>query len=128
VGHAPSLAVSGAVPWIAGCASPLPLTDPPASGARGTADDLLRQSAQAHGLAAFQSISDINVRYEGEWRPLIDRVKPVLVDKPHRGNSEESLLPKVGIVAQAYTGSAGPKQVVWRRAAASDGDRIDVAV
>ena len=84
-------------------------------------------SAEAHGLDAYRRLHDINVRYEGEWRPLIDRIQPVLVDKAYRGASEERLIPAAGLVAQAYTGNAGRKQVVWRRApGASTGG--DVAV
>lgn len=122
------LAVAGALPWLAGCGTPLPLAEPLGSAAGDDADNLLQQSADAHGLAAYRSIADINVRYEGQWRPLIDRVQPVLVDKAYRGGSEERLLPKAGLVAQAYAGSAGPKQVLWRRPPGGDGGGGDIAV
>jgi hypothetical protein len=39
----------------------------------------------------------------------------VVVDKAFRGPSEERLLPREGVVAQAYTGPAGRKHVWWRR-------------
>lgn len=99
---------------VSGCATPLPLSTPlppadPAALAR------LRDSADAHGLAAFRGLSDINIGYEGQWRPLIDRVQPVVVDPGFRGSSQERLLPAAGINAQAYRGPAGRKQVLWRR-------------
>ena len=109
------LGAMASLPWLGGCGTPLPLTEPPTVGAAGNADALLRQSAEAHGLDAYRGLHDINVRYEGQWRPLIDRVQPVVVDKSFRGTSEERLVPAAGLVAQAYTGSAGRKHVVWRR-------------
>jgi hypothetical protein len=103
------------MPWIAGCTTPLPLQEPVAALARDSADALLGQSAEAHGLVAYRELHNVNVRYEGQWRPFIDRLQPVLVDKAYRGTSEERLIPAAGMVAQAYTGSAGRKHVVWRR-------------
>jgi hypothetical protein len=120
--------LGGPIPWLAGCASPLPLANPPT---RPTADDgaeLLRLSAEAHGLEAYRQLRDINVRYEGEWRPLIDRIQPVVVDKGFRGASEERLMPAAGLVAQAYVGSAGRKQVAWRREPVASAMRGEVAV
>ncbi len=81
---------------------------------------LLDRSADAHGLAAFRAIGDVSLRYEGEWAPIINRLQPVLVDQGFRGASEERLLPRLGVVAQSYTGPSGAKQVV-RRAAAGEG-------
>jgi hypothetical protein len=112
---------------LAGCATPLPLNAPePASDP--DADRLLRESSEAHGLAAYRQLTDINVRYTGQWRPLIDRIQPVVVDKTFRGGSEERLMPAAGVVAQAYTGSAGHKQVAWRRGRGTEGDLGEVAV
>ena len=45
------------------------------------------------------------MRYEGQWRPLIDRVQPALIDKLYRGGSEERLMPVAGLVAQDHVGS-----------------------
>ena len=112
--HVLAAGAAGSLAWLAGCSTPLPLTSPP-GGPRGDAERLLLRSAEAHGLAAYRQLRDINVRYEGEWRPLVDRVQPVLVDKGFRGSSEERLMPHAGIVAQAYRGPAGRKQVLWRR-------------
>jgi hypothetical protein len=124
-----ALGIAGAVPGLAalaGCASPLPLGEGAAAAAAARdGDELLRASAEAHGLEAYRRLRDINVRYEGEWRPLIDRVQPVVVDKGYRGASEERLMPAAGVVAPAYTGTAGRKHVLWRRpreASAPDGD------
>jgi hypothetical protein len=123
-----ALGLAGAIPALAGCATPLPLAEAPGSSAAGDGAGLLQGSAEAHGLTAYRRLRDINVRYEGEWRPVIDRIQPVVVDKAYRGASEERLLPGSGVVAQSYTGSAGRKQVLWRRTADPSGAGGDVAV
>ena len=103
-----------ALPWLlGGCSSPLPLVKAPAGDA--DADSRLRDSAQAHGLDAYRNLNDINVSYSGEWRPLVNRIQREVVDAGFRGSSQERLMPGAGIVAQAYTGPMGRKQVVWRR-------------
>lgn len=110
---------AAALPWLAGCGTPLPLGVPPGPGtAAGAAR--LRESADAHGLAAYRQLRDINIGYDGQWRPLIDRVQPVVVDKTFRGSSQERLMPQAGINAQNYRGSAGSKHVFWRRASRGD--------
>ncbi|WP_425257910.1 hypothetical protein ACPOLB_20615 [Rubrivivax sp. RP6-9] len=99
---------------LAGCGTPLPLGAPdPASDP--VAERLLQHSADVHGWSAYRQLRDINVRYDGAWRPIIDRIQPVVVDKGYRGWSEERLLPQAGVVAQAYTGPAGRKHVWWQR-------------
>jgi len=117
------------LPWlVGGCTTPLPLVPQPAGD--GDAAARLRDSAQAHGLDAYRRLTDINISYSGEWRPLVGRVQPVVVDQGFRGSSQERLMPQAGVVAQAYTGPMGRKQVAWRRAG-RDGrtdDRGDVAV
>jgi hypothetical protein len=115
-----------ALPWLAGCATPLPLVPAPAGDAG--ALDRLRESAEAHGLAAYRGITDINVSYSGEWRPLIDRVQPEVVDAGFRGSSQERLLPAAGVVAQAYTGPKGKKHVLWQRGGARAGDLGEASV
>ena len=113
-------AVLGALtlPWfVGGCRTPLPLTPPPVGDADAAAR--LRESAQAHGLDAYLQLTDINISYRGEWRPLVNRIQPEVVDAGFRGSSQERLMPRAGIVAQAYTGPMGRKQVVWRRARGS---------
>ncbi len=103
-----------ALPWLlAGCSTPLPLVQPPASD--DGAASRLRDSAAAHGLDAYRALNDINIAYAGEWRPFIDRIQPEIVDAGHRGGSQERLLPHAGLVAQAYAGPSGRKHVVWRR-------------
>ena len=103
-----------ALPWlVGGCSTPLPLGPQPAGDAGAAAR--LRDSAQAHGLSAYVTFTDINVSYSGEWRPLVNRIQPKVVDAGFRGSSQERLMPRAGIVAQAYTGPLGRKQVVWRR-------------
>jgi len=103
---------AGALPVLAGCATPLPLST--ATPAQDDPEALrwLRESADHHGWSRLQSANDINVAYEGEWRPLIDRLQPEVVDKPWRQGSEERLLPRARLIAQAHRGPAGHKHVV----------------
>ena len=115
------------LPWlVGGCSTPLPLVQAPAGDAN--AVTRLRESAQAHGLDAYQTLSDINVSYDGQWRPLINRIQPEVVDQGFRGSSQERLMPAAGIVAQAYTGPMGRKQVAWRRGRGTPDDLGEVAV
>jgi len=108
------LAASALTPFAAGCGTPLPLgtAAPPVDR---DAEAVLGESAEAHGWAAYRTLADINIAYDGQWRPFIDKVQPVVVDKAYRGRSEERLLPGAGVVAQAYAGEAGRKHVWWRR-------------
>ena len=124
------LALGAALPafGLAACGTPLPLNLPTAPASDPAAERLLQASAEVHGLAAYRQLNDINVRYDGAWRPMIDRIQPVVVDKGFRGWSEERLLPRAGVVAQAYTGPAGRKQVWWQRGPASAARPGEVAV
>lgn len=110
VGVAPLTALLG------GCAAPLPrnliATSSPAAQKR------LRESMQAHGLAGFKALRDINVSYSGQWRPLVARLQPALVDAGFRGSSQERLLLGDGLVAQAHSGPSGRKQVLRGKLAA----------
>ncbi len=106
----------GALTSLGACTTPLPLrsnlrpaTSDPKAAAR------LQQSAQVHGLAAYQNISDINIGYDGQWRPFINGIQPEVVDAGFRGSSQERLMPNLGVNAQLYTGPAGRKFVRWQR-------------
>lgn len=99
---------------LPGCASPLPALEVP--GTTPAARALLEESAAAHGLPALARLRDISVSYEGEWPALIGRLQPALVDSGFRGGSEERLLLRDRVVAQAHTGQAGRKQVVRQAA------------
>ena len=115
------------LPWlVGGCSTPLPIVPAPAGEADAAAR--LRESADAHGLEAYRVMRDINVSYSGEWRPLVNRIQPEVVDQGFRGSSQERLIPSAGVVAQAYTGPMGRKQVVWRRGSGTSGDLGEVAV
>lgn len=83
-----------------------------ATGSPEQAAEILRRSAEAHGGEAWSRIRDVNVRYDGTWLSIVDRVQPVLVDKMFRKGSEERFLRAEGILAQAHRGPAGTKQVV----------------
>jgi len=116
---------------LGACGTPLPLTAAAPSAASAAAAQRLAASADAHGLAAYRQIKDINIGYDGQWRPLINRVQPEVVDEGFRGSSQERLLPAAGVVAQAYSGIKGSKQVFWQRSnavAASGRDQGEVAV
>ena len=117
----------GALPALSGCSTPLPLA--PASPARADPDAVrwLRESAEAHGAAAYRRLADVNVAFEGEWPALIGRIQPEIVDAAYRQRSEERMLPAARIVAQAHRGPGGRKQV-WRRAGRAPGELGEVAV
>ena len=129
---------AAALPWLGGCGTPLPLGVQPralAAGAPGSASAAtaagaarLRETAEVHGLAAYRQLRDINIGYDGQWRPLIDRIQPVVVDKAFRGSSQERLMPALGINAQHYRGTAGNKHVFWRRASTATGNPAEVGV
>jgi len=101
------------LPGFAGCASPLPLNQ--SASAAADAQKRLNDSALAHGLEAYRTITDINIGYDGQWRPLIHRVQPEVVDAGYRGAAQDRLLLKAGVVAQTHRGPAGVKQVLWQR-------------
>lgn len=106
-----------AAPWLGvlqGCAQPLPvsLTAKPTPAAQ----SLLLESANVHGLAAFKTVTDVNVAYDGVWRALVDKLQPVLVDPQFRGKSEERMLLRDGVIGQAHSGPGGRKFVARRRA------------
>jgi hypothetical protein len=121
---------AAAAPLLAACGTPLPLGAPTAATrpADQAAAARLLDSARVHGWDAYRTLNDINISYDGQWRPLIDRIQPVVVDKAYRGASQERLMPRAGAVAQAYTGPAGRKQVSWRRGNGQPGNAGDVAV
>ena len=109
---------AAALPALHGCAPPLPA---PPSATTPEALSLLRESAMAHGLDALSGIRDISVAYAGEWRRLVNRLQPVLVDAGFRGRSEERLLPRERLVAQSHAGPDGSKQVVRQAAPSAQG-------
>lgn len=117
---------AAALPWLAGCTTPLPLGRPSASDAAAAAR--MRESAEAHGLMAYRQLTDINIGYSGEWRPLVGRIQPEVVDEGFRGSSQERLMPRAGVVAQAYTGPRGRKQVSWRRGRGTPDDLGEASV
>lgn len=98
------------IPLASGCRASLP----PWSGSASDREalSLLHDSASAHGLAAYATLSDVNVSYAGHWRRLVGIVQPVLVDAGFRGGSEERILLREGIIAQSHDGPKGHKQVV----------------
>jgi hypothetical protein len=97
---------------VVGCgARGIPL--PESTGEEPAARAILKASAEAHGLAAWQGITDVSVAYAGEWHGLVTRLQPTLIDAQFRQGSEERLLlvPEPWL-AQAHRGPGGEKQVV----------------
>jgi hypothetical protein len=94
-----------ALPALVGCSSPLPIVPAPPRDAG--AARVLRESAESHGLRAYRDLTDINIAYEGEWRPLIGRVQPEVTDTGFRGSPQERLMPRLGVSGQAYAGPRG---------------------
>ena len=111
------------LPWLAGCSTPLPLSTVAPRAVDDGASRLLQQSAEAHGLAAFRGLRDVNVGYSGQWRPLIGGIQPEIVDAGYRVTSQERLLPREGVYAQTYEGPSGKKLVLRTRGAAAGGAR-----
>ena len=112
--------VAPLLPLAAGCRASLPpWTDRDSTG---EAMSLLHASATAHGLTAYAKINDLNVSYAGRWHRLVGVLQPALVDSGFRGGSEERLLPRDGVVAQAHSGPKGHKQVVRSNAGAGRAD------
>ena len=74
---------------------------------------LLQKSAEAHGLTAWLQIRDLNVSYAGEWRSLVSKLQPTLIDADYRQGSEERLLLGARpMIAQQHQGPKGQKQVI----------------
>ena len=113
---------------LGGCTSPLPLTVQPAAASDIAAAMRLRQSADAHGFGAYRQLRDINIAYDGKWRPLIGSIQPEVVDAGYRVSSQERLMPALGINAQLYQGPNGLKKVLWRRDADNAAGNGDIAV
>ena len=98
------------LPLASGCRASLPPWPDADSGQE--ALRLLRASAAAHGESAYPAIHDLNVSYSGNWRWLVGKLQPDLVDSGFRGGSQERLLLHDGVIAQRHTGPSGHKQVV----------------
>ena len=54
---------AAALPWLAGCTTPLPLGRP--STVDVAAANRMRESAEVHGLSAYRQLNDINGRIFG---------------------------------------------------------------
>jgi hypothetical protein len=115
-----ALLASLALPALQGCAAPFPPL--PDNATTAEAQALLQASAAAQGAAAFAMLTDVSVSYAGQWRALVNTLQPDLVDSGFRGRSEERLLPRGRLLAQAYTGPKGSKHVVRRTAAHNEGE------
>jgi len=109
-----------ALPGLQGCMVPLPAMSTLATTPDARA--LLVRSADAHGLGALSHVTDLSVSYAGQWRALVGTLQPALVDFGFRGRSEERLLLRERLAAQAHTGPQGRKQVVRHTAPGAQGD------
>ena len=99
---------------LTACASS-PWPEVPAGPGSSSARSRLQESANAHGLAAWRGLADINVSFSGEWRSLVKQPQSVRVDAGFRASSQERLLPGAGLLAQDHRGQAGHKQVLRRQ-------------
>ena len=115
-----ALLASLLAPALGSCTAPLPVLTSPAT--TPAAQALLAESAAAHGVAALAGISDLNISYAGEWPSFVNRLQPELVDAGFRGGSQERLLLRERMVAQAHAGPSGRKQVVRRTPPGTPGD------
>lgn len=124
------------LPLLAACGS-RGIPQPDSSGEQPAARAVLQASAEAHGLAAFRQIRDINISYAGEWAGLVKRLQPTLIDAEFRQTSQERLIlgPRP-LNAQQHHGPGGSKQVVrssdgiqvsYNGAASSDKDALAAA-
>jgi hypothetical protein len=103
------------LPLLGACVSVMPPVQH--SGEQPEARALLEASAQAHGVTAFRQLRDVNVSYEGQWRYLVQKLQPVLVDADFRKTSEERLLlGRERIIGQRHSGPGGVKHVVRQAA------------
>jgi len=109
-----------ALPVLPGCGAPLPKRSNSATAAEAHA--LLEKSAAAHGVGAFSTLTDVNVSYAGKWHALVNKLQPALVDEGYRGASEERILLRERLVAQAFIGPSGRKHVVRRTPPEGQGD------
>jgi hypothetical protein len=107
------------LPLLHGCAAPLPTRSTPGTSA--AAESLLEKSAAAHGVAALSALTDISVSYAGKWRPFMNKLQPALVDAGYRGASEERILLRERLAAEAFAGPRGRKHVVRRSLAGEQG-------
>ncbi len=98
------------LPLLGACVSVMPPVQH--SGEQPEARALLEASAQAHGITAFRQLRDINVSYDGQWRYLVQKLQPVLIDADFRKTSEERLLlGRERVIGQRHSGPGGVKQV-----------------
>ena len=108
-----ALSPLAAAPLLGGCTTTPPLSPiPPTESTQPAAAALLAESAAAHGLSAWRRVRDLSFSCRGEWRTLVDRLQPELVDARFRVSSEERLMPAEGLIAQIHTGPGGHKHVL----------------
>ena len=111
-----ALSPLAAAPLLGGCTTTPPLSPiPPTESTQPAAAALLAESAAAHGLSAWRRVRDLSFSCRGEWRTLVDRLQPELVDARFRVSSEERLMPAEGLIAQIHTGPGGHKHVLRRQ-------------
>lgn len=95
----------------AGCATTFPArpASPPDDA---DAISLLRRAASVLGNDPYEAYGDVAVSYRGEWGTLVQAFQPILTDGDFRRVSEERVLLREGLVAQAHRGPGGRKHVL----------------
>lgn len=69
-------------------------------------------AARAHGVAAFRQLRRICVSYDGQWRWLVRKLQPVLIDADSRKSSKERLLSgRERVIGQRHSDRGRVKQI-----------------
>ena len=109
------------VPWaliLAGCGSslpPIPATPTAAINSPADARALLDACLAAHGgVAAYERLHNVNVRFSSHWAAIGPKLQPKLSDTGYREGSEEWYLamPNGWTVEQLHHGPKGTKHVL----------------
>lgn len=74
------------------------------------AEALVREAAAAAG-DAWRRTERVEMRLSGEWRRVVEKLQPGLVDSGFRKESVEIYEPKKGRVTQTHEGPLGTKEV-----------------
>ncbi len=101
---------------LTGCASG-PWPDVPAGAGSSSARARLQECADAHGLAAWRGLHDINIGHRSVWSAGTRQPQMAWAGAAYRAQSQERLLPAAGLLAQQHQGQAGQQQVLRRQGA-----------
>ena len=109
-----ALAMAWPLAGLGGCASG-PWPDVPAGAGSSSARARLQESADAHGLAAWRGLQDINIGHSSAWSTGALQARPAWAGAAYRAHAQERLMPGAGLLAQQHRGAAGQQQVLRRQ-------------